>query len=44
MCYLLLDDKLKIENAETLTYIRRSGEKRIMIFSALYICIVKQLL
>ena len=35
----LLDDKLKIENAETLTYIEI---KRIMIFSALYPCIAKQ--
>ena len=35
----LLDDKLKIENAETLTYIEI---KRIMIFSALYLCIAKQ--
>ena len=35
----LLDDKLKIENAETLTYI---AINRIMIFSALYLCIAKQ--
>ena len=35
----LLDDKLKIENAETLTYIEI---KRMMIFSALYPCIAKQ--
>ena len=35
----LLDDKLKIENAESLTYIEI---KRIMIFSALYLCIAKQ--
>ena len=35
----LLDDKLKIENAESLTYIEI---KRIMVFSALYLCIAKQ--
>ena len=35
----LLDDKLKLENAETLTYIEI---KRIMIFSALYLCIAKE--
>ena len=35
----LLDDKLEIENAETLTYIEI---KRIMIFNALYLCIAKQ--
>ena len=36
----LLDNKLKIETAETLNYIEI---KRIMIFSALYLCIAKQL-
>ena len=35
----MLDDKLKIENAETLIYIEI---KRIMIFIALYLCIAKQ--
>ena len=35
----LLEDKLKIENAETLNYVEI---KRIMIFSALYLCIIKQ--
>ena len=35
----LLDGKLKMENAETLTFIET---KRIMIFSALYLCLAKQ--
>ena len=39
MLTVLLDDKLEIEHAETMTYIEI---KRIMIFSALYLCIAKQ--